>query len=55
MTCFLRWTPPLLFSDSSTPLQLGGPEARGGFMGLYARVVEVGQVETGDSIELLDG
>ena len=38
-----------------TPLQLGGPEARGGFMGLYARVVEGGQVETGDKIELLDG
>lgn len=35
-------------------LRLGGPGSRGGYLGVYARVVEAGRVAPGDPVEPLE-
>jgi len=40
-------------SRSGEMVNLGGPESRGGFMGLYALVLEPGHIGVGDTIEVL--
>lgn len=39
--------------SDGTPLKLGGPGSRGGYMGVYARVVEGGPVALGDEIKII--
>jgi len=40
--------------DHKTMKALGGPESMGGYLGVYAKVVEGGGIAVGDTVEVLD-
>lgn len=48
-----------LYPDAQTivdgnPMALGGVDAKGGYLGVYARVEHGGTIQPGDLLELLD-